>query len=152
MPKIDGPAVVNQCYDFIMERARAYYMEAGVRPDVFEAVLVLKPSQPYDFDERVRAVTEFRKLPEAESLSAANKRIANILKNLTKVSKKIDSALLKETAEKNLHKTLRRIKRKRKEIKELSQLKVVLGHTAYEVFAGALLGFSGPTLYFNFLR
>ena len=111
LPKIDGSAVVTQCYDFIMERARAYYMEAGVRPDVFEAVLVLKPSQPYDFDERVRAVTEFRKLPEAESLSAANKRIANILKNLTKVSKKIDSALLKEAAEKNLHKTLQSLQK-----------------------------------------
>lgn len=111
LPKIDVPAVVGQCYDFIMERARAYYMEAGVRPDVFDAVLVLKPGQPYDFDERVRAVTEFRKLPEAESLSAANKRIANILKNLSKVTTQIDKSLLKEKAEKNLYQKLQSLQK-----------------------------------------
>lgn len=111
LPKIDASVVVSQCYDFIMERARAYYMESGVRPDVFDAVIVLKPGQPYDFDERVRAVTEFRKLPEAESLSAANKRIANILKNLTKVNKKINDSLLKESAEKNLYKTLQTLQK-----------------------------------------
>jgi len=111
LPKINSSTVVEQCYDFIMERARAYYMEVGVRPDVFEAVLVLKPSQPYDFDERVRAVTEFRKLPEAESLSAANKRIANILKNITKINKQIDKSLLKESAEKSLYQTLQSLQK-----------------------------------------
>ena len=111
LPKINAQAVVDQCYDFIMERARAYYMETGVRPDVFDAVLVLKPSQPYDFDERVRAVTAFRKLPEAESLSAANKRIANILKNITNINKQVDKSLLKEEAEKNLYQTLQNLQK-----------------------------------------
>jgi glycyl-tRNA synthetase beta chain len=109
LPKIDVTVVVNQCYEFIMERARAYYLEAEVRPDVFDAVLAQQPSQPYDFDQRIRAVTAFRELPEAESLSAANKRIANILKNLTKVHRKIEESLLKEAAEKDLYQTLQKL-------------------------------------------
>ena len=48
--------------------------------DVFDAVSALKPTRPLDFDRRIRAVSTFRALPEAESLSAANKRVGNILK------------------------------------------------------------------------
>jgi len=109
LPKLDVSAIAEQCYEFIMERARAYYLESGVRPDVFDAVLAQRPSQPYDFDQRIRAVTAFRELPEAESLSAANKRIANILKDVTKVNQKIDESLLKEAAEKELYQVLQKL-------------------------------------------
>lgn len=94
-------------YDFMMERLRAYYADAGVDADAFEAVLALRPPQPYDFDRRVRAVTAFRKLPEAASLSAANKRIGNILKQAgSDISGDINSALLKDAAERALADTL----------------------------------------------
>jgi glycyl-tRNA synthetase beta chain len=109
LPTMDAAAVVTQCYNFIMERARSYYLESGVRPDVFEAVLAQQPVQPFDFDQRIRAVTAFRELPEAESLSAANKRIANILKNLARVNQRIDESLLREAAEKNLYQTLQKL-------------------------------------------
>lgn len=73
--------LVDQVFEFMMERLRAYYMERGVRPDEFEAVSALpEVREPLDFDQRVRAVTAFRKLPQAESLAAANKRIRNILR------------------------------------------------------------------------
>lgn len=71
---------VETVFDFMMERLRGYYLEDGVRPDVFEAVLARRPTRPLDFDRRIRAVTAFRALPAAESLTAANKRIRNILK------------------------------------------------------------------------
>jgi len=67
-------------YDFMMDRLRAYYVDAGVKRDVFEAVLACRPEHPLDFDGRVRAVQAFQKLKEAESLAAANKRISNILR------------------------------------------------------------------------
>jgi glycyl-tRNA synthetase beta chain len=92
-----------------MERARAYYLESGVSVDVFDSVLVQRPGQPFDFDQRVKAVTVFRKLPEAESLSAANKRIANILKDVAASQQKVDESLLQETAEKNLFNTLQEL-------------------------------------------
>lgn len=72
--------VCTQVYDFMMERLRAYYGDKGVAHDVFESVLACRPSRPADFDRRLRAVTAFLKLKEAESLAAANKRIHNILR------------------------------------------------------------------------
>jgi glycyl-tRNA synthetase beta chain len=101
--KLSVADVANQVYDFMLERLRAYYAEAGVRVDEFEAVLAQRPTQPYDFDRRLRAVTAFRKLPDAESLSAANKRISNILKQAGgKVAHTVNAALLKDDAERAL--------------------------------------------------
>ena len=106
LKSIDVNKVARECYDFMMDRLRAYYTDTGTAPDVFESVLVQRPAQPYDFDERVRAVSAFRQLPQAESLSAANKRIANILKDQDSIKLTIDPALLKEPAEKDLASTL----------------------------------------------
>ena len=105
--KLSVKNVATPVYDFMMERLRAYYADAGVDTDAFEAVLALRPSQPYDFDRRVRAVTAFRKLPEAASLSAANKRISNILKQAGgDIFGDVNSALLKDDAERALAATL----------------------------------------------
>jgi len=109
LPAINVSNIVSLCYDFIMERARAYYQDAGITPDVFDSVLTQRPAQPFDFDQRIKAVTEFRKLPEAESLSTANKRIANILKNLSGLSTQIDESLLKEAAEIDLNGVLKKL-------------------------------------------
>jgi glycyl-tRNA synthetase beta chain len=66
--------------EFILDRLRSYYTEQGMRADAFDAVLALEPASLADFDRRLRAVVEFAKLPEAEALAAANKRIGNILR------------------------------------------------------------------------
>jgi len=82
------PPTADQVYDFIMERLRAYYLErtptSGTAPmfttEMFDAVLATKPGSPLDFDARLKALRAFLDLPEATSLAAANKRIANILR------------------------------------------------------------------------
>ena len=66
--------------DFIFERLKNYNLEQGYSADEIEAVMAVVPEQPLDFQERLQAVKAFRKLPEAESLASANKRIRNILK------------------------------------------------------------------------
>jgi glycyl-tRNA synthetase beta chain len=89
--------------DFMMERLRAYYLDAAVGADTFEAVLSTRPTRPLDFDRRLRAVSSFRKLPAAASLSAANKRIANILRKADqRIATEPDPALYAEPAEKAL--------------------------------------------------
>ncbi len=101
--RFDPEAVSAQVFDFMMERLRAYYLEAGVSADTFEAVLVRRPNRPLDFDERIRAVTQFRKLPEAASLAAANKRIHNILRKADgAIPESPDSTVFQENAEKIL--------------------------------------------------
>jgi glycyl-tRNA synthetase beta chain len=90
-------------FDFMMERLRAYYQDVGIRSDVFDAVSARHPTQPSDFDARVRAVEAFRRLPEAESLAAANKRIRNILRKAEEdIAESIDDALLHEPSERAL--------------------------------------------------
>jgi len=112
LPDIKKTTLAKTCYEFIMDRAKAYYTESGVAIDVFDSVLAQQPAQPFDFDQRVKAVNVFRELPEAESLSAANKRIANILKDVPSIKQKVDESLLKENAEKNLYKTLQDLENK----------------------------------------
>lgn len=75
-----GEPLMTEIYEFLLERLRAYYLETGIRPDVFEAVRAKQPRRPLDFQRRVQAVNEFLKLPEATALAAANKRSANILR------------------------------------------------------------------------
>lgn len=78
--KVDAAAAKDEVFEFMLDRLRAYYLDRKVPVDVFDAVSALKPSRPLDFDKRIKAVSAFRDLPEAESLSAANKRVGNILK------------------------------------------------------------------------
>jgi glycyl-tRNA synthetase beta chain len=90
----------NDIFTFMMERLRRYYLDEGISNDTFESVLAINTNRPLDFHRRLTAVTEFRKLPEAESLAAANKRIGNILKKSgATVSNEIDDGLLAEEAE-----------------------------------------------------
>ncbi len=57
-----------------------------------------------DFDRRLKAIGEFAKLPEAEALAAANKRIRNILKKADiAIPGTVDTTLFVEGAERDLH-------------------------------------------------
>lgn len=77
--RLCAPAV-NELYEFILERTRAYYLDAGITADVFEAVAARRPHDLVDFDRRLKAVLAFKQLPACQSLAAANKRIRNILR------------------------------------------------------------------------
>jgi glycyl-tRNA synthetase beta chain len=98
--KLDAQSVVNEVFGYMMDRLKAYYGERDIQPDVVDAVLARRPTAPSDIDLRVRAVSAFRRLPEAESLAAANKRIRNILrKTEDPYPEQPDSSLLSETSE-----------------------------------------------------
>jgi glycyl-tRNA synthetase beta chain len=108
----------DQIYDFIMERLRAYYLERvptgipGTAPafttEMFDAVLATKPASPLDFDARLNALRAFLDLPEATSLAAANKRIANILRKAGELQRTdVDVESLKDPAEVRLFDAMR---------------------------------------------
>lgn len=78
--RLENSNVVEEVYEFMLERLKGLYQEEGVPVTVFEAVAAVDPPSVADFDRRIRAVLSFVKLPEAEALAAANKRIGNILK------------------------------------------------------------------------
>ncbi|HET6602890.1 MAG TPA: glycine--tRNA ligase subunit beta [Xanthomonadaceae bacterium] len=92
-----------ELYDFVLDRLRGYYGDQGVPVERFEAVASVRPASLYDFDRRLRALGEFVKLPEAEALAAANKRIRNILRKAGEpVPDRVETGLLTEEAERAL--------------------------------------------------
>jgi len=97
--------VAGEVYDYMMERLRAVYLESGtgVTTEMFDAVLAKRPASPLDFDARLKALVDFLSLPDAASLAAANKRIANILRKAAdEVPPRVDPSLLQHTAERKL--------------------------------------------------
>jgi glycyl-tRNA synthetase beta chain len=105
--KLTQASVSEEVLDFMLGRFRAWYEGEGFGVDVIQAVLARRPTNPADFDRRVKAVAEFRKLDAALALAAANKRVANILAKVTEaIPASINSALLSEEAEQALHKAI----------------------------------------------
>ena len=103
-----GDTLINKetltdALNFISDRLRAWYLDQGVSPQVFMAVAAVDTATLLDFSKRVQAVMTFQAMPEADSLAAANKRVANILKK-NKVGNKgpINKRILKLEAEKEL--------------------------------------------------
>jgi glycyl-tRNA synthetase beta chain len=111
---VSNPAVDAELWDYIVDRLRAYFLDAanagavaGVSTEMFDAVRASNPVSPVDFGARLTALVRFLALPEAASLTAANKRIANILKKAEGGGAgAVDVALLSEPAEKALHEAL----------------------------------------------
>ncbi len=93
--------------DYVIERLRGYALEQQYTVDVVDAVLTKKLSNPMDIMARLEAINSFKKTDAAVSLSAASKRIRNILKKIsTPVPVSVDTALLTEPAERELHSAL----------------------------------------------
>jgi len=114
-PAAEGAAA--EIYDYVMDRLRAYYLEgesaSAVSPEMFDAVLATRPSSPLDFDARLRALSEFLDLPDAQSLAAANKRIANILRKSDEPEgDQVDADLLIDPAEQVLAEQIAAMARK----------------------------------------
>ena len=74
------------------------------RPTSSGALFLPGAGSLLDFDRRLKAIGEFAKLPEAEALAAANKRIRNILKKSADgIADTVNPALFAEDAERDLH-------------------------------------------------
>lgn len=90
--------------EFLTDRLRGYAMDRfTVTAEMFDAVRERSPVSLLDFSARLLAVREFVNHESAESLAAANKRIANILRQAEfDGAADVDSDLLAETAESSL--------------------------------------------------
>jgi len=89
--------------EFVLGRFKAYYQEQNIAVDVIQAVLAKKPTAPLDFEQRIKAVTYFKELPEASALAAANKRVGNILAKFDgELLTEFDNNLASEAAEQQL--------------------------------------------------
>ena len=136
-PRPSRADVATSVYDYLMERQRNAWLEPpdggpplpGITPEACDAVIAVRPRSPLDFDARLRALLAFLSLPEAASLTAANKRAVNLLRKSASgsvASTRIDAGLLKLDAERALYSAVQAADR------------VVPGHIAVGEYAEAL--------------
>jgi glycyl-tRNA synthetase beta chain len=111
--RLTEAGTVDAVYHFMLERLKGLYLDDGTPLDVFEAVAAVRPESIADFEHRIRAVGDFRALPEAEALAAANKRIANILKKADEaIPDEVDTGLFELTAERDLFEQIELVSRR----------------------------------------
>ena len=107
--KADKDELATELYGFITDRLRRYFLDrdSGLRTETFDAVMARQPASLVDFDRRLAAVQTFARLEQAESLAAANKRIANILRKAgDPEGLKVTKARFEDDAEKTLYNAL----------------------------------------------
>jgi glycyl-tRNA synthetase beta chain len=107
--------VVSEVWSFMRERLDNLLRERGYTAHEVAAVLEVQSEESqYDrldlVPRKLEAVRAFRKLPEAESLAAANKRISNILRQATQKGEQygfVEEGALGEALERDLYRALR---------------------------------------------
>jgi glycyl-tRNA synthetase beta chain len=96
-------SATQDLHGFMLERLKPYLKEKGFEPDEIDAVVSLNPARLDQVLPRLKALKEFRALPEGQALAAANKRIRNILRQAGGTpSDKVDAGRLAEPAERKL--------------------------------------------------
>jgi glycyl-tRNA synthetase beta chain len=100
--EVIAESVALDVHQFMLERLRNYLRERDFQPDEIDAVVSQNPTRIDLVPPRLAAVQAFKKLPEAAALSAANKRIQNILRKTSVPEAAPDLALMQEEAERAL--------------------------------------------------
>jgi glycyl-tRNA synthetase beta chain len=90
---------------FILDRLNSYYQGQDISLDIIQAVRARQDECFYDLEQRINALNSFVGIPAAASLSAACKRVNNLLNHSTNINKsmQINESLLDEGAEKTLY-------------------------------------------------
>jgi glycyl-tRNA synthetase beta chain len=101
------PEIADEVWTYVVERLRSSYLEGetgrAVTTEMFDAVLASRTQSVLDIDLRLRALEPFLRMSEAESLAAANKRIANILRKAPDdVTGAVDTSRLQDGPERQL--------------------------------------------------
>ena len=91
---------------FMSERLRSYLRDNGYSADETEAVVSQNPTRIDLVPPRLKAVQAFKRLPEAQALASANKRIQNILRKASLPDVALQPNLLREPAERALFSAL----------------------------------------------
>ncbi|MDA8224704.1 MAG: glycine--tRNA ligase subunit beta [Betaproteobacteria bacterium] len=100
-------AVAEAVHVFLLDRLRNYLREQQYDAAEIEAVLARQSDRLDDALARMAALREFRRLPEAPVLAAANKRVVNLLKKAEDVLPGVDPQRFVLPAEQQLHDSVR---------------------------------------------
>jgi glycyl-tRNA synthetase beta chain len=101
--------LLYQIKSFILERLNSYYQSQAVPNDLVQAVRARQEDWLFDLDKRLAALNSFVTMPEAASLSAACKRVNNLLSNAQEVTSDINDQIIEEGAERSLYDQLNKM-------------------------------------------
>ncbi|GGI79140.1 glycine--tRNA ligase subunit beta [Legionella impletisoli] len=128
--KLDKKAL-EELIPFILERMQSYYFSQGVSQDIVQAVRARQEDWLYDTDMRIKALMDFVHLPEAISLSAACKRVNNILQKADLANNlEVKSELLQEAEEKALFEQIQEMEQFVKPLYLIGNYEEILSHLA----------------------
>jgi glycyl-tRNA synthetase beta chain len=128
-------SLLSELHAFILERLQSYYQTKGITADIVLAVREVQANDFYDLDQRVRALRDFIVRPELAALSAACKRVNNLLNQNKASSDFVDETLLIEESEKSLYKTIISLKK---------QLSLLYAEKEYGTILDRLAGLREP--------
>lgn len=94
-------SAAEEVYDFMLQRLSVMQQQNFPR-DVVAAALDARPAEFKSLPSKLAALAVFRGLPEAGALSAANKRVANLLKKADAPLADVDESLFETEQEKQL--------------------------------------------------
>jgi glycyl-tRNA synthetase beta chain len=99
----------GELIEFLYDRFAGYLKDQGFSTLQVDAVMSKGPVNLSIVPQQLEAVRAFQALPEAESLAAANKRVANILKQAEAKGETFANAELVEPAERALQEAIRKV-------------------------------------------
>jgi len=105
----DRDDVHSKVVSYCLDRFRAWYDSKLITTEAVNAVLAKSLTSPYDIDLRIRAVAEFTKSSDAESLAAATKRVSNILAKADFIIPEVNADNFTEAAEQSLYSQLQSV-------------------------------------------
>lgn len=98
---------IEPVQQFILDRMSAWYQSQGVGIELIQAVRARQSDCLLDFDRRLNALKHFVNLPQAAALSAACKRVDNLLSQQEgQEASQVDASLFAEPAEQALFSAL----------------------------------------------
>lgn len=102
---------VLELKQFILERLQSYYQSLGFSADLVQAVRARQDDWLYDLDKRLHALKVFVTMPEASSLSAACKRVNNLLSHAqySDLTLAINEQFIEAGAEKALYEHINKV-------------------------------------------
>ncbi|QRN04441.1 glycine--tRNA ligase subunit beta [Legionella sp. MW5194] len=123
---------LNEIKGFILERLQSFYQGMGISADLVQAVKTRQDDWLYDFDRRVTALADFVTRPEASVLSAACKRVNNILQQAEPMTADmtLTIALLEDGAEQALYSHLNQIEDQIKPLYQQGDYSAILNQLA----------------------
>ncbi|WP_261979783.1 glycine--tRNA ligase subunit beta [Buchnera aphidicola] len=125
---LDYILISNKIIKFFKLRLLSFYQKKGYNTKVIQSVLFSETTEILDIDQRIMAISDFKKQESSQSTFLIIKRVSNLLKIYNKDLNniKININLMQKEEEKNLLKSIQKFKNDTKKLFIEKNYKIIL--------------------------